>query len=197
MFNPCTSGGVPQVGVAQSNCVRTDGGVERTHPFDAWKRRFKLGHTLPYRRNRPNGIGGAGDERFDRGHHVAVVRERLIEFQHRELRIVRPVHAFVAEVMSDLVHPLEAADNQSLEIQFVGHSQVQRHVERVMVRGEWTRQCAAIQRLKHRRLHLQVAAPIQKCADCRNHPGAGDEDGPHFGMYGEISVALPVALLGI
>ena len=92
---------------------------------------------------------------------VAVVRERLVELEHRELRIVRPVDAFVAEVVSDFVHALEAAHDQALEIQLVGDAQIERHVERVVVRDEWTRRRAAVQRLQHRRLDFEIAERVE------------------------------------
>ena len=69
---------------------------------------------------------------------------------------MRPVDALVPEVVPDLVHAVEAAHDEPLEIQLVGDAQVQRHVERVVVRRERPRRRAAVQRLQHRRLDLEI-----------------------------------------
>ena len=100
-----------------------------------------------------------------RRHHPGVVGVRLVELEHRELRIVRPVDPLVPEVVPDLVHPLEPADDQPLEVQLVGDAQVERHVERVVVRHERTRRRAAVQRLQHRRLDLEVVPAVETRAD--------------------------------
>src|SRR5690606_2241536 len=56
---------------------------------------------------------------LDAVHHRGVVGECLVELEHGELGRVVLVHAFVAEVFADLVHPLETASNQPLEIELV------------------------------------------------------------------------------
>ena len=78
---------------------------------------------------------------------------------------MRPVDALVPEVVADLVHPLEAAHDQPLEVQLVRDAQEERHVERVVVRRERPRRRAAVQRLQHRRLDLEVAEPVEEGAD--------------------------------
>ncbi len=77
---------------------------------------------------------------------------------------MRPVHSLVPEVVPDLVDPLEAADEQPLEIELVGDAQIERHVERVVVGDERTGRRAAVERLEHRRLHLEEAALVEEAA---------------------------------
>src|SRR3712207_8450263 len=48
---------------------------------------------------------------------IAVVPVRLVELEHRELRVVPGRDAFVAEVAVDLEDLLEAADDETLEVQ--------------------------------------------------------------------------------
>jgi hypothetical protein len=115
-------------------------------------------------RRRRHGRGDVADHRLDQVHHVVVVGERLVELEHRELRVVRPVDALVAEVLADLVDALEPADDQPLQVQLVGDAQVEPHVERVVMRDERPRRGAAVQRLKHGRLHLDVAALVEEAA---------------------------------
>jgi hypothetical protein len=142
-------------------------------------------------------VGGARDQALDAVHHHRVVGVRLVELEHRELGVVRAVDPLVPEVVPDLVHALEAAHDQPLEVQLVGDAQVERHVERVVVRRERPRGRAAVQRLQHRRLDLEVAEPVEERAHGRDHPRARDERAPHLGVHREVGVALPVALLGV
>ena len=102
-------------------------------------------------------VGRANDERLDAAHHRGVVGVCLVELEHRELGVVRPVDALISKVVPDLVHAVESADDQPLEIQLVGDAQKQRHVERVVVRGERPRRRATVQRLQHRRLHFEIS----------------------------------------
>ena len=106
----------------------------------------------------------ARDHALGQLHHVAVVGVGLVELEHGELGIVGPIHALVAEVVADLVHPLQPAHQQPLEVQLVGDPEIERHVERVVVGDERPRRRAAVERLQDRGLHLEEA---------RARPGTG------------------------
>ena len=57
--------------------------------------------------------------------HRVVVAVRLVDLEHRELGVVGGVDALVAEDAADLVDPLEAADDQPLEVELDRDAQVQ------------------------------------------------------------------------
>src|SRR4029079_252928 len=59
------------------------------------------------------------------------------------------------------------------------------------------RGCATVERLQDGRLDLDIAAPIEKRADGRGHARTGKKERADLGMYGEVSVPLPVSLLGV
>ncbi len=99
--------------------------------------------------------------------------------------------------MPDLVYTLESADDQSLEVELVGDPQIERHVQRVVNRGERTSCRASVQRLQNRSFHFEKIALIKKGADRTGHAGAGDEERPDFRVHGQIGVTLPVPLLGV
>ena len=84
--------------------------------------------------------------------------------------------ALVAEVLADLVDALQAADDQALEVELGGDAQVHRRVERVEVRHERARQCAAVDRLQDRGLDLDEALVVEEAADRGDDLGARDED---------------------
>ena len=70
---------------------------------------------------------------------------------------MRAIDALVPEVVPDLVHAIEPAHDQPLQIQLVRDAQEERHVERVVVRRERARRRAAVERLQYRRLDLEIA----------------------------------------
>ena len=146
--------------------------LEKAHP---WKRRGEVqGGIKPLQHLGPQAVlHHAGDHGLGELHHVTIVRVRLVELQHRELGIVGPVHPFVPEVVPDLVHPLESADQQPLEVQLVGDAQVQRHVQRVVVSHERTGRRAAIEWLEDRRLDLEKTTLIEKAAHVARSPWPG------------------------
>ena len=55
---------------------------------------------------------------------------------------------------------------QPLEVELVGDAQVERHVERVVVGHERPRRGAAVERLQHRRLHLEEPAVVEEARGC-------------------------------
>ncbi len=68
---------------------------------------------------------GVHDERLGELHHVVVVGERLIRLERRELGVVAGVDPLVAEDAPDLEHPLEPADDESLEVQLGGDTEIE------------------------------------------------------------------------
>ena len=98
-------------------------------------------------------------------HQVAIVAVRLIELEHREFGIVARRQTFVAEVPIHLEHALEATDHEPLQIQLRRDSQIQVHVERVVMRDERARRSAAEDRMHHRRFDFEKAARDEELAN--------------------------------
>src|SRR5215210_6674197 len=72
-------------------------------------------------------------------HHPVHVLVGRVEFEHGELGVVAGGDAFVAEVAVQLINPLEAADEEALEVEFGRDAQIQVYVERVVMRDEGAR----------------------------------------------------------
>ncbi len=113
---------------------------------------------------------GVRDELFGHRHQLVVVGVGLIELEHRELGVVLRRHALVPEVPRQLVDPLHAADHEALEVQLRRDSQVEVHVERVVVRHKGPRRRAAGDRLHDRRLDLHEAAAVEERAGSPSRP---------------------------
>src|SRR5690242_9857591 len=129
--------------------------------------------------------------------HVAVVGVGLIQLEHGEFRIMRPIHPLVAEVMPDLVYPLEPSYQEAFEVELVGDSEIEPHIERIVVSYERSGSRSPIQRLQHRSLHLQKSAFVEKAADVCDRPGTEDKNFPHLRVDGEICIPLAISHFGI
>ena len=147
---------------------------------------------LPGNRSR-----GRHDERLDHLDHLLVVGVRLVELEHREFGVVRPVDALVPKIVADLIYALQAADHQPLEVQLVSNPEIQWHVQRAMMRHERPGRRAAVLRLQNRSLDLEKVSLLEKRAQRRDHPRPRAEQRAHLGMHGEIGVPLAISLLGI
>ena len=97
-------------------------------------------------------------------HQALIIRVGLIELEHGELRIVLSRDPFVAEIAIDFVDPVQAADNQPLQIQLRRDAQIQIHIERVVMRDERARRRASIDRLHHRRFDFYKSTLIPAAA---------------------------------
>ncbi len=109
-------------------------------------------------------VGQAAQRLLDPVHEIAVIGVRQVELEHREFGVVLGREALVAEVAVDLVHALEAADDQPLQIQLRRDAQVHVEVERVVMRHERPRRRTARDRLHHRRLDFEEIERIEEIA---------------------------------
>ena len=120
------------------------------------------------------------DEVLDPSHRVPVVGVRLVPLEHRELGVALEVDALVAKVLADLVHALEAADDQPLEVELGRDAEVEVLVEHVVMRHERLGERAAVARLQHGRLHLDEALAVEEAPDRGDDARAQHEVGTHL-----------------
>src|SRR5207237_8586640 len=134
-------------------------------------------------------LGTRDDEVLGDAHDRLVVAVSLIEFQHRELGVVVPIDPLVAEVPSDLVHALEPADEQSLEVELERDAKLEIDVENVVMGGEWLRERSAGDSLEHRRLHLDEAACVELGPKGPQGRGSSDRESGRLGVGRQLKVA--------
>src|SRR3569832_328603 len=130
-------------------------------------------------------------------HEIDVRRVRLVELEHRELGGVLARQPRGAEVAVDLVDPVEAADDEALQVQLRRDPHEQLHVERVVVRDERARRGTADDRVHHRRLDLEETTRVEERPDAAHDLRALAEHRADLGSDREIDVALAVARLDI
>ena len=105
--------------------------------------------------------------------------------------------AFVAKVAVDLEHLLEAAHDQTLEVELRRNAQEQLHVERVVVGGKGFGRGAAGDGMHHRRLHLEEAVADHVIANRLHHAAAGHEGEARLLVHDHVDIALAVLLLDV
>src|SRR4051794_18827822 len=159
-------------------------------------------HTRPRRREVDLAAVAAGRRHrvhhlLDAAHLVGVVRVGLVPLDHRELGVVLERHALVAEVLAELVHALEAAHDEPLEIELGRDAQVQRAVELVVVRRERAGERAAVDRLQHGRLDLDEPGVVEIAAHGGDRLRAHDEQLARLVVGDEVELAPAEARLDV
>ena len=107
------------------------------------------------------------------------------------------VHPFVTEVLRELVYSGISSDNQPLEVELVGYTEVQRNVEGVMMCDERPCGRASRNRLEDRRLHFKASCFIEVFAHRGDYLASLDEHIPDGRVHDEIHISLPVFQLRV
>jgi hypothetical protein len=83
-----------------------------------------------------NSDASAGHQILHQDHEVAIVGVGLVELEHGELGVVTRREALVAKDASDLEHLLEAADDETLQVELGRDAQEEVGIEGVVVGHE-------------------------------------------------------------
>ena len=140
---------------------------------------------------------GGTDDRLEASGGILVVGVGLIPLDHRELRVVLGRETLVAEVLAELVDPLEPADDAALEVELGRDAQVQRAIERVVVGHERSRRSAAVERLEDRGLHLDEPVVVERAANRADDARARDEQGARLLVGDQVELAAAKARLDV
>ena len=144
-----------------------------------------------------DGLADPLEQLLDGLHHPVVILVGDVQLEDGELRIVRPVHALVAEVPGEFEDAVEAAHDEALQVKLVGDPQVERDVERVVMRDERTGRSATGDGLQHRGVHLEPALFGEGVAHGLDDPAAGLEGALDLRVDHQVDVAHPVAELRV
>ena len=101
-----------------------------------------------------NGKSGVLNELLGQVCDGVVVAISFIGFEHGELRRVRAVSTFIAEVAVDFEHALDATDECTLQVKLRCNTQEELHVEGVGVGHEGACRRTTVHDLQHRSLNL-------------------------------------------
>ena len=87
-------------------------------------------------------------------HQIVIIRISHVELAGGELRVMGEINPFVAELPPNLVHPIQAANDQLLEIELRGNAHEEVHVQVVVVGDERLGRGPAGNHVHHRSFHL-------------------------------------------
>ena len=102
-------------------------------------------------------------------------------------------HPLVAEIPGDLIHALDTAHDEALEIELGRNTKKQIDVERVVMRAERPGHGAPGDRLHRRRLDFEVSAAVEKLPQRRERLAAHLEHLARLGIDDQIEIALAIA----
>jgi hypothetical protein len=105
--------------------------------------------------------------------------------------------ALVAEVLAELVDPLDAADDEPLQVELGGDAQVEVAVEGVVVGGEGTRKGAAVERLQDRRLDLDEGVLVEVATNLADRARTQREEAAAVFVGDQVELAPAVARLDV
>ena len=132
-----------------------------------------------------------------KAHHPVVVLVLHVQLHTSEFRVMVLVHTLVTEVLAYFIYTFESAHNQSLQVKLGGDTQVEVHIQRVMVGDERTGACSTGDGLKNRRLHFRVAGFIQHSTHGLDDGGTLQEFFFHAVVYDKVYITLTVAQFGV
>jgi len=108
---------------------------------------------------------GAGKQFLKQVHHGVKIAVGLVELNGGEFGVVLGVHALVAENSAYLVHPLNAAHDEPLQVKLRGYAQVHVHIQGVVVGDKGSGGGAAGNGVQNRCFNFHITAPVQIAAD--------------------------------
>ncbi len=144
-----------------------------------------------------NLLRGVAEHLFNEAHDLLIIEVSAIELKLGEFRVVLVGDAFIAEVAADFINAVEAADEQTLQIELEGDSQVQILVQLVVMGDERTGRGAAVNRLEDRGLDFEEVMAVEEAAQGADDLGTLAEDVLDLRVDNEVGVALAVAQFGI
>ena len=86
--------------------------------------------------------------------------------------------ALVAEVLADLVDPVEPADDEALQVELVGDTQVEVRLQLVRMRDEGVCESPAVTGLQDGCLDLEEPVLVEVTPNSGDHPRADEEIPP-------------------
>ncbi|SBM29952.1 Uncharacterised protein [Klebsiella oxytoca] len=140
-----------------------------------------------------NVLRQGAEQGFGQLDQVFIVRIGHIEFHHGELWVMTNGDTFVTEVTVDFEHALEAANHQTLQVQFRRDAQVHIQIQRVVMGDERTGGSATGDHLHHRGFHFHKAAADHELADAGQDLRTHFKGVARFIVGDQIQVALTIA----
>ena len=106
-------------------------------------------------------LGAVLQEIFGEFHHPVIVLIRHVDLHSSKFWVVRSVHPLVAEVFGKFIHAVKASHNETLKIEFVSYTHIERNVQCIVMSNKRTCRSPPRDCLKYRRFYLYVPVIIE------------------------------------
>ena len=130
-------------------------------------------------------------------HHSVIVGVCLVQLHQCEFRIVSGVQTFVTEYTADLEDTLHAADDQSLQVQLQGDTQLHVLIQRIVMGLE--RSCCRTAGIgyQHGGLYFQEALSVQITTDGADDLRTLYESILNILIHDQVGITLTITDIGI
>ena len=134
-----------------------------------------------------------GHQIFRQLHHVIIICVRFVKFDICKLRIVTRIHPLISEHSSQFIDTIQPAYDESLQIKFVGNTQLHIQIQRVVVCFKGSGVGAAGDHGENRSFHFKIAPVIQELSDAFNDHSSLAEYLPYVFIHDEVHISLTIS----
>ena len=144
-----------------------------------------------------NFLDHVGDHLLGHVHEILIIGIGLIELTRGELRVVGEVNALIAELTANLIDTVETTNDQHLQVQLGSDTEVQVHVQVVVVGDEGLGHGTTGDHVHHGSLNLKEVTLIEVTANSVDDPGTDGKGVANVLVDDQIQVALTVTSLHV
>lgn len=144
-----------------------------------------------------NRFRAVGEQIFGKFHHSVVIGVSLIKLHACIFRIMRRIHALVAELVTYLINLFQTADDAHFERKLGCNAHKNVQVKCIIMAYEGTRIRTACNGIDNRGLNFQKSALIQVSANFGNNSAALNESCANLGVHDKVNIAHAIAQISI
>src|SRR5450759_2902608 len=133
------------------------------------------------------------DNLLGKTHHPVIILKSNVNLHNCKFGIMCTVHAFVTEIFRKFIYPFKTSNNKPLQVKFICNSQIERHVESIMMSNKWFCRGSARYRLQNRCLNLKITFRVKEFTHRLNNPGSFSENIANLWINNQIDITLTIA----
>ena len=138
-----------------------------------------------------------GDHLLSHVHEVLVVGVSLVELTGGELRVVSEINTLIAELTANLIHTVQTTNDQHLQVQLGSDTEVQVHVQVVVMGDEGLGNGTTGDHVHHRCLNLKEVTLIKVTANTVDDLGTDGKGVANVLVDDKIQITLAVTSLHV
>ena len=144
-----------------------------------------------------NRFRAVGEQIFGKFHHSVIIGVSLIKLHACIFRIMRRIHALVAELVTYLINLFQTADDAHFERKLGCNAHKNVQIKRVIMAYKRTRIRTACNGVDNRGLNFQKSTLIQVSANFGNNSAALNESCANLRVHDKVNIAHAIAQISI